>query len=285
MKHLRQFSILRPPYRSLHPVQEGERLRARAGEPGAALIWRVEAQSGMEDADWVAARPGGLALVVILPPPAELKADARLVHAVQRCRPGGLLPNATIHPTDLAHVLRKPPADLAAEVTDYLSWRGLLQDSDTCHLLRRVFDLSSELKSITALSRGLYLSRRALGRRFMKAGLPVPSHWLQIARILRVVGRLQNSAESVFTIASDLGYPDGFSLSNQMHRMTGFRPTTARECLGWEWLFECWLRKEAERGNLTGLAVRSAGEASKRSITAQPAGREAPARGRRQEVS
>lgn len=215
----------------------------------------------------MAARPGGLALVAVLPAPAEIETDPRLVHAVQRCRPAGLLPDAVVHPRDLAHVLRKPPADLAAEVTDYLSWRGLLQDSDTCHLLRRVFDLSSELRSITALSRGLYLSRRALGRRFMKAGLPVPSHWLQIARILRVTGRLQNSAESVFTIASDLGYPDGFSLSNQMHRMTGFRPTTVRQFLGWEWLFESWLRIEADRGNLTGPLARAVREPLQESAT------------------
>lgn len=251
MSSASQFSILRHPYRSLHPISRGSPLRTLSKAAGAALVWRVEAASAFRAADWVASRPGGIALIAVLPRSDEIEANPRLIDMIQRCRPSGLLPDAAGHPHDLAQVLRRPPSDLAAEITDYLVWRGLLNDSETRQLLRRVFDLSTELRSITALCRGLYLSRRALGRRFMKAGLPVPSHWLQIARILRVVCRLQNSRESVFAVACDLGYPDGFSLSNQMQRMTGVRPTTAREFLGWEWLFEAWLRVEAERGGLT----------------------------------
>ena len=103
---------------------------------------------------------------------------------------------------------------------------------------------------MSGLSRSLYLSRRALGRRFLTRGLPVPSHWLHFVRILRTALRLQSTEDTLFTIACDLGYPDGFALSNQMRRLTGVRPTSARDCLGWEWLIESWLRQEAENGGL-----------------------------------
>ena len=139
---------------------------------------------------------------------------------------------------------------MASEITEYLTWRGIRVGSDARHLVRRTIELSVELRSITALSRSLYLSRRALGRRFESEGLPVPSHWLHFARLLRVALRLQNSEDTVVTAGFRLGYPDGFSLSNQMYRLTGYRPTEARQYLGWEWLVEAWLRREAETGGL-----------------------------------
>jgi AraC-like DNA-binding protein len=172
-----------------------------------------------------------------------------LVHAIQRLRPHGILPYHTDpQAAELAHVLRRPPADLPAEVTDYLEWRGIGLDQGTVRLVRRIVELSENLRSVSALARSMYMSRRALGRRFMTLGLPVPSHWLQMARLLRVTVRLQNTEDSVFSVGCTFGYPDGFSVSNQMSRLFGIRPTTARERLGWEWVFEAWLRREAENG-------------------------------------
>jgi AraC-like DNA-binding protein len=199
----------------------------------------------------VCERPGGLSLIVVLPPVEDLGANVEIMHAVLRARPHGVLPH---HPDltapELAQVLRRPPADLGGEVTDYLRWRGLGIDRDTAHVIRRIVDLSGELRSISAVSRSLYLSRRALGRRLLSRGLPVPSHWLQISRLLRVTLRLQNSDATVSSIAFDLGYPDGFSVSNQMERLVGLRPSEVRARLGWEWVLETWLRREAERGRL-----------------------------------
>jgi AraC-like DNA-binding protein len=202
--------------------------------------------------DMVAERPGGLALIVVLPRAADVALDPDVMSAVERGRPHGLLPfHARPDPQDLALVLRRPPTDLASEVTDYLAWRGLGVDRDTAHVIRRIIDLSGELRSVAAVSRSLYLSRRALGRRLMSRGLPVPSHWLQAARLLRMASRLQNTNETVSSIAVDLGYPDGFSVSNQMERLFGCRPSEVRVRLGWEWLLEAWLRREAEAGALT----------------------------------
>jgi AraC-like DNA-binding protein len=123
-------------------------------------------------------------------------------------------------------------------------------DMETRRLLRKTLDLSDHLRTVNGLARGLYMSRRALGRRFMTRGLPVPSHWLHFGRVLRASILLQEPNASLFGISGELGYPDGFALSNQMKRLTGLRPSIMKECFGWEWIVESWLHHEAAAGNL-----------------------------------
>jgi hypothetical protein len=36
-----------------------------------------------------------------------------------------------------------------------------------------------------------------------------------------------------------------------MNRLTGLRPSFMKECFGWEWVVESWLRQEATGGNLS----------------------------------
>jgi AraC-like DNA-binding protein len=260
------FSVLAYPYTDLLPVTNGlAEMRARGREPGTALVWYMAAGRYQTSVDTVADRPGGMSLLVILPPGLEVALDRDVRMAVERSRPHGILPFHTDpDPGDLSHALRRPPLDLAGEVTDYLSWRGLGIDRDTAHIIRKIVDLSSELRSVSAMSRSLYLSRRALGRRFMCRGLPVPSHWLQMARLLRVAAKLQNSETTVASIAIDHGYPDGFSVSNQMERLLGHRPSEIRERLGWEWILEAWLKREAELGALRPTLTRGTQPRSQR---------------------
>jgi hypothetical protein len=80
---------------------------------------------------------------------------------------------------DLSAVLRCPRLDLGADLTDYLVWRGLIVARDTAHLIRRIVELSTALRSIGAPARGMYTSRRALARRLLNQVHPVPSHWLR----------------------------------------------------------------------------------------------------------
>ena len=245
------------PYERLESVGGGRaQLKQVARRPGSALVWSVATAPRRETLRLVRERPGGVALIVVLPPASVLESTPELLQTVLQMRPQGILPHHTgLAASDLAEVLRRPPADLGAEVTDYLAWRGLVVDRDTRIVLRRIIDLSARARTVTELSRAMYLSRRALGRRLSNRGLPVPSHWLQMARILRLVSRLQNSDANIFSIAYEFGYPDGFSVSNQMFRLVGFRPSLAREHLGWEWVLEAWLRREADGG---GLVPRSA---------------------------
>lgn len=245
-------SILLPPYTRLQPTEADiSLLRTYGRRPGAALVWRMGGGGDETPGRAVQGRPGGLSLIVVLPPEHDLRSSPWLALLLHRLRPQGILPH---HPdpaaSDLAQVLRRPPTDLSGEVVDYLRWRGFALDRETVQLLRRIIDLSGELRSIASVSRSMYVSRRALGRRLTSRGLPVPSHWLQMGRLLRVAVRLQNSDATVSSVAFEHGYPDGFALSNQMERLIGHRPSDVRRHLGWEWLVESWLRREAEAGKL-----------------------------------
>ena len=250
VEHQAKLSILAHPYDRLDPLIHGKRqLQAAAEHPGTAVVWQVTGHHDEQTARFVEDRPGGLALIVILPRSSTLEDDPALLDAVLSARPRGLLPHHYgPRASDLAEVLRCPPLDMAADVTDYLTWRGISLDRDTTNIVRQIIDLSARTKTINGLARAMYLSRRALGRRLSDRGLPVPSHWLQFARLLRLTARLQNSEANIFSLAYELGYPDSFAVSNQMYRLIGHRPSVVRERLGWDWVLESWIRREAESG-------------------------------------
>lgn len=248
-----QFLGFFPPYRTLevlsHPRQfPGSPLPTR----GAALIWNTYAGDLASGLRAIRERPPGVALLIILPPTSQLDATDTLLELMEGCRPHSVLPHMKeVACEELVAVLRRFPAQFDIEVVDYLVWRGIDVDLDTRRLLRKTFDLSGELRTVSGLARALYLSRRALGRRFMTRGLPVPSHWLHFGRVLRASIRMQAPESSLFAIGCDLGYPDGFALSNQLYRLSGLRPSMMKECFGWEWVVESWLFREAQEGNLS----------------------------------
>ncbi len=246
------FLLLSVPYRNLVPLTApAEFVERETGLKGSALIWRLEARDLADNMMIARRRPAGVVLILVLPPASSLTAETDLLHVIGRCRPTAIVPHhEDIDPEDMKSLMRRPPTDLPVELTEYLAWRGLRVDRGTRDIIRRTAKLATHLTTIASLSRTIYLSRRALGRRFVSRGLPVPSHWLQFCRILHAVLRLQNSSRSLHSVACGLGYPDGFALSNQMNRLIGVRPSTARRCLGWEWLIECWLRKERASGAL-----------------------------------
>ena len=242
---------LQPPYDRFQELDTEAGIPPAVAAPGSVILWSVDAADPARPIELVRRRPPGVSLVVMLPPTGLVPASTRVLDIVERCRPQSILPH---HPDldseEIRDLLRRPPDDLGGELTDYLTWRGIRLESEMRRTVRKVVELSADLRTVTALARALYISRRALGRRFLSQGLPVPSHWLQMGRILRATVRLQNSSESLFAIACGLGYPDGFALSNQMKRLTGFRPSLAREALGWEWVLEQWLAIEAREGSL-----------------------------------
>jgi AraC-like DNA-binding protein len=177
---------------------------------------------------------------------------------MERCRPHSILPyQKELDTGEITAALRRFPADFAIQVADYLTWRGIETDLDTRRLIRKTLELSESLRTVSGLARALYMSRRALGRRFMTRGLPVPSHWLHFGRLLRAAVKLQEPVASLVEVARSLGYPDAFSLSNQMSRLTGLRPSIMKECFGWEWIVETWLRTEAAEGGIPASVSRA----------------------------
>ena len=246
------FLLLSVPYRHFVPLRAPvEFIRGGTGLKGSAVIWHPGTGELTGDVEIARQRPAGVVLILVLPPASSLTAETDLLHVIGRCRPTAIVPHhEDVDPADMKTLIRRPPVDLPVEFTEYLAWRGLHVDRATRDIIRRTVRLAKDLTTIASLSRTIYLSRRALGRRFVSRGLPVPSHWLQFCRILHAVLRLQNSSQSLHAVACGLGYPDGFALSNQMHRLIGVRPSTARRCLGWEWVIEAWLQKERAAGAL-----------------------------------
>jgi AraC-like DNA-binding protein len=143
-----------------------------------------------------------------------------------------------------------PPRQIGATLTSYLTRRQLLTQDDIRRKVRKIFESVPEVTSVSKLARRLYTSRRTMGRRFAAAGLPVPSHWLQFGRLLQASFRLQDDRYTVGRVAARIGYPDGFTLSNQMKRLIDCRPSDVRHNLGWEWIVEMWIRTEANTGGI-----------------------------------
>lgn len=236
-----------PPYRHLRAVDHADPVQPQEG--GWAMLWNLGREGWRDGQPVVAGRFAGIPLVIILPSGDDQLSVLRILRVIEQTRPQAVIPYHSMpSPGEVANVIRRPPPSLASCITEYLEWRGLSLDPLTRNIVRRTVELSDRVQTITALAKNLYMSRRALGRRLMNQGLPVPSHWLQISRILRATIKLQNSDASLFRVATALGYPDGFSLSNQMSRLLDIRPLEAREKLGWEWVFETWLMREAHRG-------------------------------------
>lgn len=246
-------SLMEPPYRELVSVEHSGGVQPRGG--GWVMVWNLGAEEWAEWGELAVSRRAGVALALVLPNEEGLSIT-RVLRAIERSRPQAVLPShRSPRPGDVAAVIRRPPPSLSTSVGEYMEWRGFSLDPVTKSVIRRTIDLSAHVQTISALAKNLYVSRRALGRRFVNSGLPVPSHWLHAARILRAAIKLQNSDASLFNVACSLGYSDGFSLSNQMSRLCGVRPMDTRTMVGWEWLFESWLAREAEQGNISKSVV------------------------------
>lgn len=244
-----RLQVFHPPY-DRFGTDVAEVLDSREPACGRALIWWLQdgpAQRG--EYELLGRRSPGLPLIVLLPAADTLRRTLPLLPRVIDLIPKAILPAPYLGtPEYLRQVLAAPPRSLSDSVVRYLARRGVLRDEAIEREVRRIFELAPEVTSVTKLARRMYTSRRTLGRHFMLHSLPVPSHWLQFARLLHVSVQLQNETSAAFRIATRSGYPDGFTMSNQMKRLIGYRPTEVRQWLGWEWLVESWLQREGIAG-------------------------------------
>ena len=242
-----ELCLVRPPYVFAEPIEPGW-WPAQLPPRGMALLWSPSGPCAELVLERLLARPPGMPLFLVLPPPAEVHEIVPLLGRLHELAPRAVLPCGPLAGVETIRTLLATPArQLSAEVTEYLMRRGLLART-AAGAVRQILQVAGATRSITALSRRMYLSRRTLGRHFELEGIPVPSHWLQMARLLHVAVRLQRERVTAFRAAVEVGYPDGFTMSNQMKRLIGCRPTEVRDCLGWEWVLESWVRGEALRG-------------------------------------
>lgn len=244
-------SLLLPPYDRLVAPQQVQYCPNR----GVAAVWFVrESATQLAEREWLAERPSGVELVVVLPPAAQIRAALPLLRDLNDLRPRGILPHAPINSAEpIRLLLANGPRDLAGVAIAHLTRAGILRNQRIRALVAKVFELAPSVPSVSQLARKLYASRRTLGRHFEAEGLPVPSHLLQFARLLHVAVIIQQKQElPIFKAAIQVGYPDGFTMSNQMKRLIGCRPTDVRDNLGYEWIIEEWVRRERVEGRLSG---------------------------------
>jgi AraC-like DNA-binding protein len=240
-------SLFAPPYNLVVPcgsevVQE---LRDVDDWKGCALVWQLTGSSGEAEYAVVRQKARGLPLLVLLPPPVEVHRILGLLPLIRLLSPRLVLPFGVLDtPYRLRQALAMPPRGISGAVTNHVVQRGLLRTKKEIREFQRIMDLAPDTHSITALSKRMYTSRRTLGRHFNTSPLPVPSHCLQFGRLLHVALQLHNDDAAMFRIAARFGYPDGFTMSNQMKRLIGYRPSEVRDLLGWEWIVESWLKQE-----------------------------------------
>lgn len=251
-------SLVLPPYQVFTGIHE----LARCPERGVALLWLVsDAATQQAEYEWLLRRPAGVSLVIMLPPPREVERALPLLRDASVLRPRGVLPNSGGNGLEaLRLLLGGAPRDLAGMAVSHFAQQGILRNQKVRALVRRIFEMAPMVPSITRLSRKMYTTRRTLGRTFEAEGLPVPSHWLQFARLVCVSALIQERQTlPIFKAATHVGYPDGFTMSNQMKRLIGCRPSDVRENLGLAWILEEWIRREREAGRMSwpGMEVRS----------------------------
>ncbi len=252
-----ELCLIRPPYAIPEPIDAGWTPRALP-LPGHALVWSPRSAPRSDTVERLVDRAPGLPLFLILPPPSHIHEVVPALSRLHELAPRAVLPEGPLVGMEALRVLLATHArPLAVEVTEYLLRRGLIPPA-SLPAVKQVLELSASTHSITALCRRMYLSRRTLGRHFELEGIPVPSHWLQMGRLLHVAARLQRERATAFRAAVGVGYPDGFTMSNQMKRLLGVRPTEVRDYLGWEWIVEAWVRAETGRSGFSRERFRSA---------------------------
>lgn len=237
-------SLFHPPYQGLTAFDH-DWSRYQLPPRGLALVWNLASSQKEHEDRLIAARPYGVPLFVILPDPEDIQRVFPVLRRLPALNPRAVIPcGLPVRMDHLRRMLADPPTKLPTSITSYLYNRGVIGDRLRSQI-ERVIEYSAHVKSVAQLARRMYVSRRTLGRHFVEEGVPVPSHWLQFARLLRVGIALQVEGITVGRAAARFGYPDGFTLSNQMKRLLDCRPSEIKELLGWEWIVETWISQEA----------------------------------------
>jgi AraC-like DNA-binding protein len=242
--------LFQPPYERLTGIDIG-------WEPGRfvrgmAIVWHLQnTPSQLLEFDWLFDRPPELGLIIILPEADDIAAVASAVEHIDLLRPNAVLPTGgTNKPLYYRDLLAVRAERIPGVVIQHLDWRGYFASDDIRSTVRKILEQAPEITSMSQLANRMRIPRRTLGRRFESAEIPPPSAWLQLARLLRVCVKLQRTNDSIFHLAIRAGYPDGFTLSNQMKRLIGCRPSDMRQLRGWEWIVEAWVRNQIAAGQM-----------------------------------
>ena len=145
------------------------------------------------------------------------------------------------------------PLDWMGGVVTYLQSRGLAARKNDGEFLRKLLELPVRPPpariSVARMARTLNMSRRTLGRRCLRAGLPSPRQVLCFGRVLRTLQVMREMGRSMDRATRVTGWSDPFQFSNATRRLTGMRPTLAQE-KDLVVVAEAWLQRELAVGNV-----------------------------------
>ena len=252
-----ELSFFAPPY--FEPLPATQLTQRERPPRGVFLLWDLKHTTDFAaSAERVTRRPHGMSLVIVLPPPHQLDRIRDVYDGLGDFHPCAIMPASLNSAERLRQLLRNLPRRPHQEFVDYFKRRGLLCDDRSRTEVERLFTEARVTHSVAALARRMASSRRTLGRHFADAGLPAPSRWLQFARLLYVSLYLQRNRCSIGRAAAEMGYPDPFTMSNQMNRLTGLRPSEVKTRYGWSWIAECWIVEEVKRGGFDSQRYRRA---------------------------
>jgi AraC-like DNA-binding protein len=236
------------------PYERAVRCRQVSGELGdlpAGSVLMLEVSS--EPGDWAALHLMLQRLRSEAPLcPIAMRIDAAKVNVLNAAIRIAQMPvRAVIGDDQFALALRRQltrPADLPGDVVDWLSRRGVRLTPTVRHLLHGIFALAPHSPTVAPLLTRIGTSESSARFRLQKKGLPAPGRWLQVARALNAALHLQARPDRpLLPLALSLGYADHSALSHLLGRAFRCRPAEIRECLGWEWLLDRWLRSSVRR--------------------------------------
>jgi AraC-like DNA-binding protein len=183
--------------------------------------------------------------VIAVVPREASPAVARLV-----CNLGKLGVRAVLGEDEPAYATLRPalasPVCLARDVVEWLRLRRTALNPELEHVIHGIFEYALHTREVSETCRIIGEPESSARARFRKKGLPPPSAWHQAARSLYAALRMQeNPACSVEAVAYEQGYGSHASLSRQLYRVFGLRPSALRGTLGWEWLLIRWQARQA----------------------------------------
>ena len=139
----------------------------------------------------------------------------------------------------------------AGDIIEHLVRRAVLApESPVAGELRSILNAPPEALRVGRIARRLYVARRTLGRHFRVVGLPAPNEWVGLARAL-LAHRTIARGGPLKAAAAAAGYPDQFTMSNAIHRITGLRPSQLRD-VSWTAFLDVWIARQREHGTMTG---------------------------------
>lgn len=246
--------VVRPPYERFVPLPSIAALERSDLSPGSVLAIGVAAP----ERDWLRlqgvtpqlrSRFPGAALILRVP----RTPDAASVHLARRAGElhirAVLLESEPIELT-LRRILTRP-VELPSEVLEWLTVRGTTLTPELGEVVHEIFASTTNRRRMRELVPTARRSERTIRGWFRARNLPVPTHWFAAARGVRAALAMQaDIGDPLFHIALQHGYTDHSSLSRQLVRLFGLRPSAIRRALGWEWLLDRWLIREGRAASL-----------------------------------